>query len=193
MKTLNKFELNEVQEEEIPARRLTGNRIPRDYFLTSGLGESDITIHAGSYHLALRDAGIEMCNIISYSSIMPAIATEISKPKVLVHGSVMECITAVSNSKSGERATAGIIFAWLHNKKSGRKHGGLVCEYNGHDEVSVAKVELKASLNELYTNGYSDKYELKNEKLITKNFIPHKKHGTAIVAICFLNYLYPVV
>ena len=192
MKTINKFELESVQEEEIPARSLIGNRIPKDYFVTSGLGESDITIHAGSYHLALRDAGIEMCNIMSYSSIMPGIASEVQRPKILVHGSVMECITAVSNSISGQRATAGIIFAWLYDK-FGKKYGGLVCEYNGHDEISTAGRELKASLNELYTNGYNDKYELKDQKLITRSFTPHKKHGTAIVAICFLNYLYPVL
>ena len=44
----------------------TGNRIPRDYFVTSGVGESDITVHAGSYHLALRAAGIEMANQLVY-------------------------------------------------------------------------------------------------------------------------------
>ena len=36
-----------------------GNRVPQDYFETKGVGESDITIHAGSYHLALKEAGIE--------------------------------------------------------------------------------------------------------------------------------------
>ena len=69
---------------------LFGNRIPKDFFITSGIGESDITIHAGSYHLALKEAGIEMCNIIAYSSILPKIATEIEKPKELVHGSVLK-------------------------------------------------------------------------------------------------------
>ena len=46
---------------------LIGCRIPKDYFITKGHGESDITIHAGSYHLALRDAGIEMCNLVYVS------------------------------------------------------------------------------------------------------------------------------
>jgi hypothetical protein len=32
----------------------TGNRIPVNYFITSGKGESDIAVHAGSYHLALK-------------------------------------------------------------------------------------------------------------------------------------------
>ena len=42
-----------------------GTRIPKDYFVTSGVGECDITVHAGSFHLALRDAGIERYNIMT--------------------------------------------------------------------------------------------------------------------------------
>ena len=53
---------------------LIGCRIPKDFFITKGVGESDITVHAGSYHLALRQAGIEMCNIMTYSSILPGVA-----------------------------------------------------------------------------------------------------------------------
>lgn len=69
-----------------------GMRIPKDYFVTRGKGESDITIHAGSYHLALKDAKIEMCNIMTYSSIMPSIANKIERPKTLTHDAVMETI-----------------------------------------------------------------------------------------------------
>mgnify|MGYP001582426642 FL=1 len=76
---------------------LIGNRVPKDYFVTSGKGESDITIHAGSYHLALKEAGIESYNIMTYSSILPGIATEVPKPQGLVHGSVMESIMAVAH------------------------------------------------------------------------------------------------
>ena len=195
MKTLNKIDSktlqNEVQTEELPPRGLFGNRIPKDYFITKGKGESDITIHAGSYHLALREAGIEMCNIMSYSSIMPKIAREVRKPKILVHGSVMESITAVANAPKGERATAGIIFAWLYDKKTNERHGGLVCEYNGSDDEKYAGEQLKLSLNELYTNGYDDKYDLRDPKLTMQSFVPKKKHGTALVAVCFLNYIYP--
>src|SRR3989338_6402732 len=112
-----------------------GNRIPKDFFVTSGTGESDITIHAGSYHLALKDAGIEKCNIITYSSILPAIAQKVEKPGNLVHGSVMETIMATADSKKGKRATAGIIFGWLYNKITGEKYGGIVCEYHGSNSA----------------------------------------------------------
>lgn len=172
-----------------PKETVTGNRIPRSFFLTSGVGESDVTIHAGSYHLALREAGIEMCNIITYSSIMPAIAREIEKPK-LVHGSVMETICAVADSKKGKRATAGIIIGWLYD--NGKKYGGLVCEYHGCDTEEKAKRLLRMSLNELHQNGY-EHMELKDIMLNTRSFVPKKKFGTALVAICFTDYVHPLV
>jgi len=170
-----------------------GNRIPKDYFVTKGRGESDITIHAGSYHLALKDAGIERCNILTYSSILPKTATEIQKPKNLTHGEVMETIMAVAHSVKNLRATASIIYGWLYNKKTKEKYGGIVCEYNGEKTEKDAEIELRKSLNELYSNGFKKKYELKNIRLIAKSFVPKKKYGTAIVSLCFVSYNVPVL
>lgn len=169
------------------------NRIPRDYFITKGKGESDITIHAGSFHHALQNAGIEMCNIITYSSILPGVAKEIKKVNNLVHGSVMETIMAVANSTSGNCATAGITYGWLYSRKDKSKFGGLVCEYNGEKTDREARYQLRSSLQELYENGYSKNYELKNIKTITESFIPQKSYGTALVALCFVNYIFPVL
>lgn len=170
-----------------------GNRIPKDFFIAKGEGESDITIHAGSFHLALKDAGIEAYNIMTYSSILPNIATEIKNPGPLVHGSVMETIMAVSNVKKGERATTGIIFGWLHDKKTKKRYGGLVAEYNGNLTEAAAIEELNESLQELYTNGFSDKYDLKDIRVISNSFVPKKKFGTCLVALCFVNYIFPVL
>jgi len=170
---------------------LLGNRIPKDYFVAKGKGESDITVHAGSYHLALKDAGIERCNILTYSSILPGIATEISKPE-LTHGAVMETIMAVSNARKGERATAGIIYGWLYDRKTKEKYGGLVCERDGNYSELYIEEELNASLKELYENGYSDNYELRDVKMELESFVPKKTFGTALVALGFKNYLYPI-
>lgn len=174
---------------------ITATRVPKDFFITTGIGESDITVHAGSYHLALREAGIEQCNIMVYSSILPGIATEIAKPEheKLIHGSVLESIMANSTAKKGQRATAGIIFGWLYDRETGKKHGGLVCEYSGKGSEAECTDQLKESLNVLYDNGYSKKYQMKDMKLITRSFVPKKKFGTALVALCFVNYVFPVL
>src|SRR3989344_5088231 len=172
---------------------IVGNRIPKDFFVTGGKGESDITVHAGSYHLALKDAGIECYNIMVYSSIMPSIAQEVPKPTTPVHGAVMECITAVAHSKKGERATAGIIYGWLYNKKTGQRYGGLVCEHNGSYSLKDIEAKLRASLDELYFNGFSEEYDLKDIRILKETFTPKKEYGTALVAICFTNYEVPLL
>lgn len=172
---------------------LTANRIPKDFFITKGKGESDITVHAGSYHLALKDAGIEMYNIMTYSSILPKIASRVERPAKTTHGAVMETIMAVANAPKGKLATAGIIYGWLFNKRTKEKYGGLVCEYNGSMTEKEAGDQLHQSLNELYTNGYSDDYELKDITLISDSFTPKKKFGTTIVSLCFTSYLFPII
>lgn len=183
---------SKTENNEKEKRVLIGMRVPKDYFKTTGVGESDIQIHAGSYHLALKEAGIERFNIMSYSSILPGIAKEISRPENLEHGAVLESITAVASTTKGKRATAGIIYGWLYDKKTGLKYGGLVCEYNGNlSEKEVGK-SLRMSLDELYFNGFSEQYELKEINLTTKSIVPKKKYGTALVAICFVNYEVPV-
>lgn len=173
-------------------RFLVGNRIPRDFFVTSGIGESDLTVHAGSYHLALKDAGIEMCNIITYSSILSGIANEVPHPRKFTHGSVMESIFSVCNCEKGTQATAGVIYGWLYDK-SNRKYGGLVCEIFGSESSMSIDRKLHASLEELYYNGYSDDFELRNRKVNIKSIVPKKNYGTALVALCFINYEYPIL
>ena len=192
-KNSQKLLLKEGTSQEL--KIITSTRIPQDFFITTGTGESDITVHAGSYHLALKEAGIEQCNIMCYSSILPGIATEIHKPEhdKLVHGSVLESIMANSTATKGKRATAGIIFGWLYDKSTGKKLGGLVCEYNENGTEEEAEDNLRKSLQVLYENGYSDRYHLKDTKLITKSFVAKKKHATALVALCFVNYVFPVL
>ena len=179
--------------EDLQQALLVGNRIPKDYFVTKGIGESDITIHAGSYHLALKQAGIEMANIMTYSSILPGIATEVSYPEKIEHGAVVESIMAVANVNKGERASAGIIYGWLFDKETQKKYGGLVCEHNGNYSEKELEELLRASLDELYYNGFSEQYNLEDIRIISESFVPQKKYGTALVSICFVNYVYPII
>lgn len=192
---MTKYDLNPGLSPElvIEGNILIGNRIPKDYFVTKGTGQSDIAIHAGSYHLALKDAGIEMCNIMTYSSILPKIAKQVEKPKHITHGAVMESIMAVCTANKGERATAGIIYGWLFDKNTNEKYGGLVCENYGDFTEEALKENLMASLNELYYNGFSDQFRLENITAITESFVPEKKYGTALVSLCFVNYQYPII
>lgn len=177
----------------LPKGLVIGNRIPKDYFVTKGTGESDITVHAGSYHLALKQAGIEKANIMTYSSILPAIAKKIPKPESYVHGEVMESIMAVATGSKGEPVTAGIIYGWLRDRATGSIYGGLVCEHNGKYTLPRIEDLLRSSLNELYINGFEEDYALEDIEMITESFVPKKEYGTALVALCFTNYYYPII
>ena len=105
----------------------------------------------------------------------------------------MESIMSVCHSTKGERATAGIIYGWLFDRRTGEKYGGLVCEHAGNYGIQELRHRLGASLEELYTNGYSDRYEMKDIEVLSESFIPKKKYGTALVALCFTSYFYPVI
>ncbi|UCH15329.1 MAG: pyruvoyl-dependent arginine decarboxylase [Bacteroidales bacterium] len=170
---------------------LIGNRIPKDYFITKGTGESNITVHAGSYHLALQAAGIEMVNILTYSSILPGVATRINKPDHIEHGCVMETIMAVANGNKGERLSAGIIYGWLYDRESSNKYGGLVCEHSGNQSIKELKYKLESSINDIYYNGFEKRYSLNDIQIITESFVPEKEYGTALVALCFTSYIVP--
>ncbi|HYW95845.1 MAG TPA: pyruvoyl-dependent arginine decarboxylase [Bacteroidales bacterium] len=172
---------------------VVGNRIPRDYFVTTGSGESDITVHAGSYHLALKSAGIEMANIMTYSSILPGIANELPGPAHITHGAVVESIMAVANGTKGELLNAGIIYGWLYDRYTNEKYGGLVCEHNRNYTDEEITFKLRVSLNELYTNGFEEQFSLSEIRLITQSCQPVKNYGTALVALCFSSYVYPIL
>ena len=40
-----------------------GNIVPETFFIAKGSGDSELEKHAGSYHMALHDAGIADFNI----------------------------------------------------------------------------------------------------------------------------------
>lgn len=184
---------------------LIGRPIPRDFFETTGKGESDNDIHAGSYHLALQEAGIERANIMSYSSIMPAIARRISKEdgmKQIIHGEELKVIQASSSidtTKGEQRATAAIVYGFLYPKSGGETIGGLVCEYSKHGTIEEARAQLTACLKELFESRdamgrrFADDCELRDVRFIAESIEPKKRFGTALAVIAFVNHFVPVL
>ena len=45
---------------------------------------------------------------------------------------------------------------------TGKKYGGLVCEYNGDFTEEETKKSLGMSFNELYINGFDEEFELRD-------------------------------
>jgi arginine decarboxylase len=67
--------------------------VPHQFFLTKGVGTHKEELH--SFELALREAGIEKCNLVQVSSILPPGCRMVSKMgglKLLRTGAVTYCV-----------------------------------------------------------------------------------------------------
>lgn len=196
---------------------ILGNRIPHEYFITKGKGESNagsagLPFETGSYDAALNDAGIENCNVIEYTSVIPTHAKLISKEegiKRLNWGEVLEVIKAQSNGRRGTKISAAVMTTTITDP-NGKYLGGFACEYSGSGTKSEAEDSLAFSIagmikrrgygniigkTKLYKDNKTDKnYIIHPGKLFEYNFLDVKQeHGSVFVALCFISYIYPTL
>ena len=196
---------------------IVGNRIPYEYFITNGSGESDygsegIPYETGSYDEALTKAGIQNANIIEYTSVIPTNAREITKEEGLKRmrlGEVFETIKAQANGEKGKYISAAVMTTTVHSP-DGTYLGGFACEYSGSGTRKEAEKSLEGSIHgiierryfgiikggaKLYENNVTDKgYTIFPGKLFVYDGLKVKKHnGTVIACICFVSYEVPVL
>lgn len=194
---------------------ILGNRIPHEYFITKGKGESNagsagLPFETGSYDAALNDAGIENCNVIEYTSVIPTQAKLISKEeglKRLQWGEVLEVIKAQSNGRRGTKISAAVMTTTITDP-NGKYLGGFACEYSGSGSRHEAEESLALSIagmikrrgygniigqTKMYKNNKTDKnFIIHPGKLFEYNFLDVKQeHGSVFVALCFISYIYP--
>jgi pyruvoyl-dependent arginine decarboxylase len=192
-----------------------GNRVPYEYFLTKGRGESNagsegLPYETGSYDAALNDAGIQNTNVIEYTSVIPVGAKQISKEeglKRLNWGEVLECIKAQSNGKRGEHISAAVMTTTIIDPK-GNYLGGFACEYSGSGTKKEAEDSLIISISgmikrrgfgnikgetKMYKDNITDTgYIIHPGKIFHYDDIKVKEeHGTVFTIICFVSYRYP--
>lgn len=164
------------------------NRVPFQYYVTKGSGGSQHEIHAGSYHMALHDAGISDYNIQTYSSILPPIAEEVNSDFIdIPFGSELYTIMSCIHGKKGEHISCGAIFGELRDDHN-NKIGSLVCEVSGDYETDELLLkQLKVVIDDLHTKTYGQ-YTLSNLRTITNSLDVTDKFGTCLVAICFVSF-----
>lgn len=194
---------------------ILGNRIPHEYFITKGKGESNagsagLPFETGSYDAALNNAGIENCNVIEYTSVIPTEAKLISKEaglKRLQWGEVLEVIKAQSNGRRGSKISAAVITTAITDP-NGKYLGGFACEYSGSGSRTEAEQSLALSIGgmikrrgygnvvgqiKMYKDNKTDKnYIIHPGKIFEYDFLDVKEeHGSVFVALCFISYIYP--
>ena len=191
---------------------IISNRLPYEYFITTGKGESDagskgLPFETGSYDAALNDAGIEDANMMVYTSVIPTEAKEISKEEGLSRikwGQVIESIKAQGNGRKGERITAAVMITSVHDP-NGKYLGGFACEYSGSGDKKAAADSLLVSVRGMIQRrGYgtmpadravgrdcttSSGYVIHpGKRFVVDTLDVKKKAGSVLAAICFMSF-----
>jgi arginine decarboxylase len=166
------------------------NKIPKKFFITKGSGSSRYETHAGSYHMALYDAGISDYNIITYSSVLPPIAEKITTDDIdmPIFGSELKCIMSCMHGRLDDKISAGIAYAWLYSDKDmTNKIGGLVVEVSGHYSSEDLEKRLYKVLEDLHLKTYSQ-YTLGTIETIMESYTVVDNFGTCLVSMCFVEF-----
>lgn len=194
---------------------ILGNRIPYEYFITSGSGQSNVgseglPYETGSYDEALTKAGIQNANIIEYTSVIPTGAKEITREEGLKRiqwGEVLECIKAQTNGEKGKFISSAVMTTSVYDP-NGKYLGGFACEYSGSGTREEAEKSLKDSIDgiierrnfgktiggaKMYEDNITDKgYKYNPGKIFVYEGLDVKEnHGTVLTSICFVSYKYP--
>jgi arginine decarboxylase len=110
-----------------------GLMVPKKLFFTRGVGFHKEELR--SFELALRGAGIEKCNLVSVSSILPPCCKIISKGeglKQLLPGQIVYCVMArCSSNEFGRLISAAIGCAIPSNKNT----YGYLSEYHAYGKA----------------------------------------------------------
>lgn len=93
--------------------------VPTKIFFTKGVGKHKE--YLASFELALRSAGVEICNIVSVSSIFPVgckIITTAQGLKLLKPGQITHCVVARNSTNEPNRLIASSIGVAIPANKS---------------------------------------------------------------------------
>jgi len=184
-----------IQQTQIKVGELIiGTRVPYEYFIVQGSGESDLGYHPGAFDITLEKAGgVQDYNHINYSSVLPKDALRIPfPPKNYDPGAVLESITAEAgkNQINPKRLTAGIIISKIFKK--GELIGGLVAEYGGNSTKEECKNFLSKNMQGMIERRYGKEITSEDEFFI-ESIEPKSKYACAMVILGFTSYKIPLL
>lgn len=118
--------------------------VPKKMFFTKGVGSHKEELR--SYELSLRDAGIEKCNIVHVSSILPPDCKIISRNeglKELIPGMMTFCVMARCSSNEPHRLIAASIGCAIPAEKDVY---GYLSEHHAFGETEEAAGDYSEDL-----------------------------------------------
>lgn len=162
---------------------LHGMFLPKKFFVTSGKGESVTSLNA--FDVALIDAGIDQCNLVLVSSILPPDAVHISNPiPAITPGAITFTVLARMDGEHGDTIGAGL--GWAIGIRDNQMKMGIVAEdygFKNHKDVEHAtktKLDEMASVRNLKVIEQSIKVE---------SMEVHNNHGCVLVALIFVPWI----
>ena len=179
-----------------------GARVPFQYVVVSGAGQSNFgpgndPYETASYDIALQDAGIENCNIVKYTSVIPPGAEMIPMSEAIQkglfhHGMVLESIMAQVNGKNGEHLCAGVgtMKVMKRTDDGSCLVGGFAAEYEGHETEDKASHILRQALTGIFDRRYGNdsSYYKTDIETHTESLVVDDDFGTVLVALGFLTF-----
>jgi len=118
--------------------------VPKKMFFTKGVGSHKEELH--SFELALRDAGIEKCNLVKVSSIFPPGCKIISKRqgmKELQPGAITYCVMSRCFSNEPRRLIAASIGCAIPTDKT---MYGYISEHHAYGQTQKQAGEYAEDL-----------------------------------------------
>jgi arginine decarboxylase len=152
--------------------------LPKEYFLTSGSGESD-TSPLNAFDLALGKARIAHCNLVPVSSIIPVQAVEV-KGADIKPGSITFVVMAEARGMRGERISAGVAYI----RPRGDRHG-LVVESSGRCSKGELEEALKRELGEMCQ---ARRFDFQEPRTLVEELDVKMRYGSALAALVFVPF-----
>ena len=147
------------------------NLVPTRIFFTKGVGAHREELR--SYELALRDAGIEKCNLVHVSSIFPPGCKIISRNegmKELVPGMIMYCVMARCSSNEPRRLIAASVGSAIPAEDNMYGYLSEHHAYGETDETAGDYAEELAARMLASTLGFADFDDSKNWDEMKKEY-----------------------
>ena len=178
------------------------SRIPEKYVVVKGAGQSDFgpgldPWETASYDLALLEAGIENCNVVKYTSVLPPESVEITMGEaeaagLFHHGMVLETIMAQVNGNQGDHICAGVGRAQVYDDH-GNHIGGFAAEYEGHGSADLGRVLLQQALEGIFDRryGHHPGWYMEGEQYTVQDLCVDQQYGCVLVALGFLTFIVP--
>ncbi|VVB53674.1 Pyruvoyl-dependent arginine decarboxylase [uncultured archaeon] len=155
--------------------------LPKRFFVTVGRGTST-TSALNAFDNALAAAGIDRCNLVPVSSILPTDAIQIPPVKIPA-GTITFCVLSRYDG-FGKEGAAGV--GWTRGEiKKTRDRFGMVAEGSGKTTKDVES-ELKNKLQEMAKSRSMTLQKDIQTAVTPTGKVPEKTFCSAIAAVIFV-------